>query len=278
MLIAFIAVAILAVGVTGFIGFTIAGNALQAESFNKLTAVREMKANQIEDYFQQISGQVVTLSEDRMIVEAIKDFDDSYREIDSELDRSEEEDREATNKLRRYYSEEYLSRLIPNLQRAVRVDEFWPEDARTQLLQDLYISSNPFDVGSKHLLDNPGDGSRYSEAHELYHPIIRTSWRLLATTISSWPIRKGRLSTQSLRKSIMAPRCSTDLTAILTSPKPLSQRWTREKANLFTWPILILTRLHIMPRLPSLLHPFMTAMKKPAFCYFRCPSTASTTL
>jgi len=173
MLVAFIAVAIVAVSVTGFIGFTIAENALQAESFNKLTAVREMKANQIEDYFQQISGQVVTLSEDRMIVEAAKAFDDGYREIDSELDRSEEEAGEAANDLRGYYSEEYLSRLIPNLQRSVRVDEFWPEDTTTQLLQDLYISSNPFEVGAKNLLDNPGDGSQYSEAHELYHPIIR---------------------------------------------------------------------------------------------------------
>jgi anti-anti-sigma regulatory factor/HAMP domain-containing protein len=173
MLIAFVAVAVLAIGVSSFIGFTIAGNALQEESFNKLTAVREMKANQIEDYFQQISGQVVTLAEDRMIVEATKAFDDSYREIDSELDRSEEEEREARNKLQGYYSEEYLSRLAPNLQRSASVDEFWPEDARTQLLQDLYISSNPFEAGSKHLLDNPGDGSHYSETHELYHPIIR---------------------------------------------------------------------------------------------------------
>jgi methyl-accepting chemotaxis protein len=173
MLIAFIAIAIVAVGVTGFIGFTIAKNALQAESLNKLTAVREMKANQIEDYFQQISGQVVTLSEDRMIVEATKAFDDSYRENDSELDRSQEEVGEAANKLRGYYSEEYLSRLIPNLQSSVSVDEFWPEETTTQLLQDLYIASNPFEVGSKHLLDNPGDGSRYSDSHELYHPIIR---------------------------------------------------------------------------------------------------------
>ena len=173
MLIAFIAVAILAVGITGFLGYSIASLALQAESFNKLTAVREMKANQIEDYFQQISGQVATLSEDRMIVEATKAFDDSYRKINSELDRSEQEELEATNKLQRYYAEEYLSRLTPNLQGSVGVDEFWPEDAKAQLLQNLYIASNPFEVGSKHLLDNPGDGSRYSETHELYHPIIR---------------------------------------------------------------------------------------------------------
>ncbi len=108
-----------------------------------------------------------------MIVEAIKEFDDSFQNTDSGPEDCDEEQRQLTNQLRRYDSEEYLSRLIPNLQRSVQLDEFWPEETKTQLLQDLYISSNPFDVGDKHLLDNPGDGSRYSEVHELYHPIIR---------------------------------------------------------------------------------------------------------
>ncbi|UCG22850.1 MAG: HAMP domain-containing protein [Chloroflexota bacterium] len=173
MLIAFIAVAVLAIGVSGFIGFTTAQNALQEESFNKLTAVREMKANQIEDYFQQIDGQVRTLSEDRMTVEAIRAFDEGYREIDADLAGSQDTTSESDSGLRQYYSQEFLTRLMPNLPDGAGVPEFWPEEAKTRILQDLYISSNPFEVGSKHFLANPGDGSRYSETHELYHPIIR---------------------------------------------------------------------------------------------------------
>ncbi len=173
MLIAFIAVAVLAIGVSGFIGFTIAQDALQQESFNKLTAVREMKTNQIEDYFQQIDGQVRTLSEDRMIIEAVQAFDENFQEIDTDLARSPDALGESDSLLRQYYSQEYLPRLTPNLPGGAGVPEFWPEDAKTRLLQELYIASNPFDVGAKHLLDNAGDGSQYSEAHELYHPIIR---------------------------------------------------------------------------------------------------------
>jgi len=173
MLIAFVAVAVLAIGVSGFIGFTIAGNALQEESFKKLTAVREMKANQIEDYFQQIDGQVRTLSEDRMVVEALRAFDEGYQEIDAGLAGSQDALSASDSELRGYYSGEYLPRLTPNLPAGEGVPEYWPEEAKTRILQELYIASNPFDVGSKHLLDNPGDGSPYSETHELYHPIIR---------------------------------------------------------------------------------------------------------
>jgi methyl-accepting chemotaxis protein len=173
MLIAFIAVAVLAIGVSGVIGFTTAQNALQQESFNKLTAVREMKANQIEDYFQQIDGQVRTLSEDRMVIEALRAFDEGYQEIDAGLAGSQDALGASDSELRGYYSGEYLPRLTPNLPAGAGVPEYWPEEAKTRLLQELYIASNPFDVGSKHFLDNPGDGSRYSETHELYHPIIR---------------------------------------------------------------------------------------------------------
>ena len=49
----------------------------------------------------------------------------------------------------------------------------WPGDKKSRILQDLFIASNPSETGSKHLLDNPSDGSSYSKAHEIFHPIIR---------------------------------------------------------------------------------------------------------
>lgn len=40
-------------------------------------------------------------------------------------------------------------------------------------LRDLYIHSNSFPHGSKHKLDDAGDGSYYSLQHKLFHPAIR---------------------------------------------------------------------------------------------------------
>jgi PAS domain S-box-containing protein len=173
ILIAFTLVAIVAVSLVGFFAFTTGSSALEEESFNKLTAVREMKASQIEDYFQLIENQVITLSQDRMIIEAMRDLDDGIHAIEGDLGITETEMQEIDARLREYYEEEFLPRLTPNLLEDVSVEDFWPEDGKTRVLQDLYLSSNPFEVGSKHLLDNSGDGSSYSQAHETYHPIIR---------------------------------------------------------------------------------------------------------
>jgi PAS domain S-box-containing protein len=173
ILIAFTTVAILAVGLVGFFAFTTGSNTLEEESFNKLTAVREMKASQVEDYFQLIENQVITFSQDRMIIQAMREFDDGLHAVEGDLVITEEEMKAVDARLEDYYEEEFLPRLIPNLQEEVIVEDFWPEDTKTRVLQDLYISSNPFEVGSKHLLENAADGSSYSQAHQIYHPIIR---------------------------------------------------------------------------------------------------------
>ena len=84
ILIGLSAVAIVAIGINGYQGYSTAKSSLEQESFNKLTAVREMKAGQIEDYFQQIADQVRTLSEDRMIIEAMRAFDNALHSIESD--------------------------------------------------------------------------------------------------------------------------------------------------------------------------------------------------
>ena len=53
-----LAVAVTAVGITALLSYQTSKKTLEQESFNKLTAVRELKADQIEDYFQIIRDQV----------------------------------------------------------------------------------------------------------------------------------------------------------------------------------------------------------------------------
>ena len=71
ILLLLLTVGIGSVALYGYGGYVTARNALERDSFNKLTAVREMKASQIEDYFRTIRHQIVTFSENRMIVEAM---------------------------------------------------------------------------------------------------------------------------------------------------------------------------------------------------------------
>ena len=174
-------------------------SALEQDTFSKLTAVREMKAQQVEDYFEQIRNQVVTFSENSMIVEATKVFKSDLSAlktqtwfnmpIDTSLDNSEryaqrEEDfarhlKDVGRELEAHYRKELLPRLIPNLDvdeisgLTFSLDQYLPKKEHGKILQDLYISSNPNPTGEKHLLDRADDGSSYSESHGSYHPIVR---------------------------------------------------------------------------------------------------------
>ena len=117
ILLAFAVVAVIAVGTIALVAFSIGRSTLEQESFNKLTAVREMKASQIEDYFQLIEDQVLTLSDDRMIIDAMRSLDSGYHDIPGDLAISDADMEQLDNDLKEYYQDEFFSRLLPNLLR-----------------------------------------------------------------------------------------------------------------------------------------------------------------
>ncbi|MEO9533599.1 MAG: SpoIIE family protein phosphatase [Crocinitomicaceae bacterium] len=149
-------------------------NSLREESFNRLTAVREMKASQIEDYFNDITNQIKTFSEDHTIVESMIAFKSGFDTISAELIHTNEEVKNYEDRLNNYYEEEFMPRLNMNVSISEDVAHHWPAHKSSVILQDLYISNNENPVGDKHYLNNSLDGSSYSCAHEIYHPLIRS--------------------------------------------------------------------------------------------------------
>jgi serine phosphatase RsbU (regulator of sigma subunit)/anti-sigma regulatory factor (Ser/Thr protein kinase) len=173
-------VAIVAVGINGYIGYTAAKTSLEKESFNKLTAIREMKANQIENYFEHIQNEVITFSEDRMIIDAMKAFKEGFRKVDIELGLGEAQINDMKSKVIKFYKLNFLQSLKANLSNSqtllvdIQFSKYLPKDKNSTVLQYYYIVANPHKKGLKHHLDNAGDSSSYSKAHEFYHPIIRS--------------------------------------------------------------------------------------------------------
>ena len=173
-------VAIVAVGINGYIGYTVAKTSLEEESFNKLTAIREMKANQIENYFEHIRNEVITFSEDRMIIDAMKAFKEGFRKVDTELGLGEAQRNDMKSKVIQFYKLNFLQSLKANLSDSqarwvdMRFSKYLPKDKNSTVIQYYYIVANPHKKGLKHHLDNAGDDSSYSKAHEFYHPIIRS--------------------------------------------------------------------------------------------------------
>jgi PAS domain S-box-containing protein len=176
ILIVLVAVAASSVGAFGIMEYQATKESLRRESFNKLTVVRELKAQQIEDYFKTISNQVVTFSESRTVTEAMRAFRETFKALEAKA-MAEHGAEKPDPKLIAYYRDEYFARLKPNTVDeldGVEAVSFIPKSPQARHLQELYLAKNPNPTGEKYRLDDAGDGSAYSAAHRVYHPIIRS--------------------------------------------------------------------------------------------------------
>jgi anti-anti-sigma regulatory factor/HAMP domain-containing protein len=167
-------VALLSVGTMAVVSYQLGSATLERQALGQLTAVRELQARQIETYFRMIVDQAVTSSENRMFVDALGEFTRAVSALGGELQARGVSGDEADLGLRLYYQDEFLPRLAANVDDVGPLADYWPTDAVARSLQHLFISSNPFDVGSKHLLDASDEGTRYDTVHERYHPLFRS--------------------------------------------------------------------------------------------------------
>lgn len=133
--------------------------------FEQLTSVRASKAYQMQSYFDSMRNQTEALSEDLMVVNAMKDFKRAYRGLDAKAIPET-----WLNSIDSYYKDQFLPRLADLHEGAPIADLYEPHDSASQYLQYHYIASNSNPAGNKLRLDDAGDGSEYSKAHALYHP------------------------------------------------------------------------------------------------------------
>jgi class 3 adenylate cyclase len=161
--------AVTTLAVTGTVAYIKNQNALKDQVFNQLTGVSLSKRSQIEAYYQTIYSHVETLSDDQMFIEAMREFRDAYRKMNtvalqpSMLDAVREDYRE------NFYPEmEKLHMARQNFQ------AYLPVTPAAIQLQYLYIVKNPHPKNQRDELINPGDGSEYSMVHQKYHKAFRS--------------------------------------------------------------------------------------------------------
>src|SRR5690349_11939411 len=111
----FFLIAFLSMTVIGIISYLRAKNSLEKQSFDRLTAFRELKAGQIEDYFKLINDQIVTLAQNPTVIEAMKEFESGFNKIENEIKLSEKEFENIKKKGDEYVLKEFLPRLNKNL-------------------------------------------------------------------------------------------------------------------------------------------------------------------
>ncbi len=129
----------------------------------------------VKRYFASIRDQVLTLSEDQMIVEAMVGFKSSFQRYASETNVTPERIVEMRTALATYYTGEFATEYKAQNDAAI-----FDASETVAILSDNavvfqynFIRANKNPLGSKHLLDSVGDNSGYDRLYAKIYPIIR---------------------------------------------------------------------------------------------------------
>lgn len=172
LLLALLAVSLIPLALTGVAMYNSSAEAIKTQAFNQLETVRTITGKSVERYFDRLHDQLRVAAEDRMTVDALRQFTASFDAAAATADAK------AMAAVRRsldgFYTGEFASEFRARTKEDVDarpIAEALEDDGAT--LQDLYIRRNPNPIGSKHLLDAADDDSAYTKAHATFHPLFR---------------------------------------------------------------------------------------------------------
>ncbi|MFK8067264.1 MAG: methyl-accepting chemotaxis protein [Gammaproteobacteria bacterium] len=157
----------------GWMSIELGHKEIEEQAVQKLIAQREAKKSEIEAYFETLKNQVLTYSNNRMIIDAMSEFKTAFGAYRNEGSIYDIE--QLKNELKTYYTDQFLAKYkTRNKDITFNVDEVLNSlDADSIALQHQYISANPNPLGEKDVLVSANDASEYSAIHAKYHPHIR---------------------------------------------------------------------------------------------------------
>ena len=151
-----------------YVGYNNGRQALNNSIQNQLVSLREVKAYEIENYFEKVRSQVQTISEVGSVVDAVKEFKAAYQELDSQSIEITWNDQ-----LKEFYNTKFLPKLENNTEGNPLLYSYLPPNPAARYLQYHYIVANNNPTGDRELLSNANDGSKYSQVHSRIQPIYR---------------------------------------------------------------------------------------------------------
>ncbi len=161
-----------------------AKNALEKKEMDQLIAIRDLKVREIEAYFQQMEGQVRTLSRSPLVVDALQRLPQVFHQLGGGVKHDDPQQHASSSVkagfedeldfgLRQFYRDQVLKRLQQSHVAIPSLEEIFPYDHAAHRAQSLYLQHNPFELGEREWLDDAGDESGYSALHRQIHPILR---------------------------------------------------------------------------------------------------------
>jgi methyl-accepting chemotaxis protein len=175
LLLALLAVSLIPLALMAVATYRSAAAALTTEAFSKLQTVRTITAKSVERYFNTLHEELRVLSEDRMTLDACKQFQSAFTTVLAD----NKADDKAVTRARRELDSHYIGEFAAEYRKqngeepaAAPIVESLDDTAA--YLQYLYIRSNEHAIGLKMLLDAADDQSTYSKVHATFHPLFRS--------------------------------------------------------------------------------------------------------
>ena len=138
----------------------------------ELTASNHTSKVRIEQYLEQISFQLKSLSNDPKTVSNTKVLKRYFATFAQTAKLPAPEEQRAA--LKDYYEKEFGKTYFDINNTSIDIDQLLqPLDENTLALQYQYIAANPNPLGSKDALDTVDDNSLYSKIHDRIHPQTR---------------------------------------------------------------------------------------------------------
>lgn len=173
---AFILVGLLPFTVVTAIILNSSAEEIESQSFQRLTAIRQIKKTAVESYFGSIGDQMAVWAGSKGTQQAAKDLVVSFSESLQQVSPSSRDLEKMRSELRSYYETQFQP-LYEQQNQGTKADislMFDSLDETSIVMQYFYIQANKNALGEKHKLDKAGDRTRYSDLHEKYHPTFRT--------------------------------------------------------------------------------------------------------
>jgi methyl-accepting chemotaxis protein len=174
LLMALLAVSLLPLALMGVATYRAAASSLETQAFSQLETVNAITAKSVERYFDNLHNQLRVLADSRLTADALAEFRTGFAAMAADAKADDKAIVAARRDLGGFYNGEFLAECrrhdtaAPDV--AMLVDALGDDAV---LLQEHYIRRNEHSLGSKHLLDDANDGSRYSRAHASFHPHFR---------------------------------------------------------------------------------------------------------
>lgn len=166
-------VGLLSASAVGVLSYNNAKTSLTNTIYDQLTALRETKKRQTENYFKDQLVAFEVFSNQQQLSGALEAFGRSFD------DSQPAPDNLSVEGLRQFYQTDYLAKLAQNSDGEPVMSTYFPKTNAALTRQIQFISENPAQTGSKENLVRPKvigtqtiDTGDYATAHEIYHPLF----------------------------------------------------------------------------------------------------------